>query len=135
MEHRLWAIEQRKNVLRTDESKSDLFDSKRRIFVRREKGKQAVVSCIVPTVKHGGGSSGLSIIDDNFVLQDNDPRDTSRLCREYLPAVDRESDIKIITWLPKSADLNLIELLWEELHRSKTKSTNFQCCVMEVIEL
>ncbi|CAK9824990.1 Transposable element Tc1 transposase [Anthophora retusa] len=54
--HKDWVLEDWKKVLWTDESKFEVFGSKRRKFVRRSAGERAIESCISPTVKHGGGS-------------------------------------------------------------------------------
>lgn len=54
--HQNWTIEQWKNVLWTDESKFQLFNTNRRVFVRRFAGERFSKPCLVPTVKHGGGS-------------------------------------------------------------------------------
>lgn len=54
--HQNWTLEDWHKVLWTDESKFELFGSRRRIFVRRSLGERAREQCIVPTVKHGGGS-------------------------------------------------------------------------------
>lgn len=55
-EHENWTMEQWKSVLWTDESKFEIFGSKRRQFVRRKPGERFKSKCIAPTVKHGGGS-------------------------------------------------------------------------------
>jgi len=55
-EHQDWTEEQWKTVLWTDESKFELFGSHRRTYVRRRPGERFHHECIVPTVKHGGGS-------------------------------------------------------------------------------
>lgn len=55
-DHEHWNINQWSKVLFTDESKFDLFSSKRRVFVRRLPGERMNQGCVVPTVKHGGGS-------------------------------------------------------------------------------
>lgn len=55
-DHESWDTNQWARVLFTDESKFDLFGNKRRVFVRRLVGERMNPSCIVPTVKHGGGS-------------------------------------------------------------------------------
>lgn len=55
-EHRNWTLEQWKNVLWTDESKFEVFGQSRRVFVRRSATERMLPECIVPTVKHGGGS-------------------------------------------------------------------------------
>lgn len=54
--HRDWTEEDFKKVLWTDESKFELFGSKRRIYVRRNAQEKMMPDCVVPTVKHGGGS-------------------------------------------------------------------------------
>ena len=43
-------------VLWTDESKFEVFGSKRRTFVHRFVGQKILAEFIVPTVNHGGGS-------------------------------------------------------------------------------
>ena len=54
--HVHWTLEDWKKVLFTDESKFELFGSNRRIYVRRRKHERYLAACLVPTVKHGGGS-------------------------------------------------------------------------------
>lgn len=54
--HRDWTEEDFKKVLWSDESKFEIFGSKRRIFVRRSAEEKMIPQCVVPTVKHGGGS-------------------------------------------------------------------------------
>ncbi|CAK9796236.1 Transposable element Tc1 transposase [Anthophora quadrimaculata] len=55
--HKDWTLDQWKKVLWTDESKFEIFGSNRRMFVRRRTGERLLDSCIVPTVKHGGGNT------------------------------------------------------------------------------
>jgi transposase len=55
-EHIDWTIEQWKSVLWTDESKFQLFGSNRRQYVRRKPNERYIPQCVLPTVKHGGGS-------------------------------------------------------------------------------
>ena len=54
--HRNWTSEEWKSVLWTDESKFEIFGSNRRVFVRRREGERMRSTCVVPTIKHGGGS-------------------------------------------------------------------------------
>lgn len=55
-EHRRWTIAEWKKVLWSDESKFEIFGNKRKIYVRRKVNERFSKNCIVPTVKHGGGS-------------------------------------------------------------------------------
>lgn len=55
-EHKDWTVEQWQKVLWTDESIFRLFGSSRRVFVRRSTNERMLPQCIVPTIKHGGGS-------------------------------------------------------------------------------
>ena len=48
--HKQW-----KYILWSDESKFEIFGSNRCVFVIRRVGDQMISSCMVPTVKHGGG--------------------------------------------------------------------------------
>lgn len=54
--HLNWTAEQWSRVLWTDESKFEMFGNKRRLYVRREPNERFKSNCLVPTVKHGGGS-------------------------------------------------------------------------------
>jgi len=55
-QHRHWEISDWNKVLWSDESKFEIFGSKRRVFVRRSAGERASNQCVVSSVKHGGGS-------------------------------------------------------------------------------
>lgn len=55
-EHRNWTMEQWKSVAWSDESKFELFGTKRRQFGRRKEGERFKSQCIAPTVKFCGGS-------------------------------------------------------------------------------
>lgn len=55
-EHIDWTVDQWKSVLWTDESKFQLFGSNRRQYVRRKMNERFKESCLLPSVKHGGGS-------------------------------------------------------------------------------
>lgn len=54
--HVNWGPEDWKKCLFTDESKFEIFSNKRRVYVRRGKNERMLPQCILPTVKHGGGS-------------------------------------------------------------------------------
>lgn len=55
-EHRNWTVDQWKQVMWTDESKFEIFGSKRRTYCRRRPGERHKPECIQPTTKFGGGS-------------------------------------------------------------------------------
>lgn len=55
-QHQTWSIRQWQKVLWSDESKFEIFGSHRRVYVRRRVGERMRDDCVVPTVKHGGGS-------------------------------------------------------------------------------
>lgn len=55
-DHKHWTEEDWMKVLFTDESKFEIFGTKRRVYIRRRPHEKYHKSCILPTVKHGGGS-------------------------------------------------------------------------------
>ena len=56
-EHVHWSInDQWANVLFSDESKLEIFGTKRRLLIRRFDGERYKKYCLQPTGKHGGGS-------------------------------------------------------------------------------
>ena len=55
-EHQNWTVEDWKRVLWTDESKFELFGTRRRVYIRRSSSEKMLPECTVSTVKHGGGS-------------------------------------------------------------------------------
>ena len=54
--HKNWSAEQWKSVLWSDESKFEIFGTKRRQYVRRRNGEQFKDMSLQPTIKYGGGS-------------------------------------------------------------------------------
>lgn len=56
LKHRNWTQAQWEKVLWTDESKFEVFGTKRRQYVRRSSSEKMLPECVLPTVKHGGGS-------------------------------------------------------------------------------
>ena len=54
--HKDWTIEQWNKFLWIDESKFEIFESNKRVSVRRRVSERAAAPCIIPTLKHGGSS-------------------------------------------------------------------------------
>ena len=55
-QHQNWTAADWRKVLWSDESKFEIFGSKRRVFVRRFPNERVAEYCTVGSVKHGGGS-------------------------------------------------------------------------------
>jgi transposase len=78
--------------------------------------------------------SGLRLGGRGFVLQqDNDPKHTSNLCKNYLKSKVDDGTLKILEWPSQSPDLNPIELLWEEMDREIKKRKPSSLAALEQI--
>jgi transposase len=52
-----------------------------------------------------------------YFQQDNDPKHSSILCRNYTTQEAVQNNFAVMTWPPQSPDLSPIELLWDEVDR------------------
>ena len=61
---------------------------------------------------------GLCFVGSSFIFkQDNDPKHTSRLCKDYLTRKESDGMMCQMTWPPQSPDQNQIEMVWDEMDR------------------
>ena len=66
--------------------------------------------------------SGRRLIGDNFVFQeDDDPKQSSNYCRNYLRRKKAAGVWTVMNWPSQSTDLNPIEQIWELIDRKLDK--------------
>ena len=79
---------------------------------------------------------GRRLIGANFLLpQDNDPKHSSKLYKNYLGKKQSADILSILERPAQSPDLSPMELLWEQLDRMvRKKCPSSQCNLWEVLQ-
>ncbi|XP_069612679.1 transcriptional adapter 2-alpha isoform X2 [Ranitomeya imitator] len=95
-------------------------------WLKRQAAIDAGLHQIAPIISSSGrrsappldltGLPGTEKLNDKE-KEDNDPKHTSRLCKDYLTKKESDGVLRQITWSPQSPDLNPIEMVWGELDR------------------
>ena len=58
----------------------------------------------------------MQLVSQGFVLmQANDSKHASKLCQRYVKSKEEQHVFQLMSWQVQSADLNPIELVWNEL--------------------
>ena len=66
---------------------------------------------------------GTELIGERFVFQqDNNPKHTAKVVKQYLNEKQEEGLLKVMTWPPQSPDCNPTDLLWDHLDREVRKT-------------
>lgn len=66
--------------------------------------------------------SGTRLIGNNFILQqDNDPKHTARLVKNYLTQLEEDGVLRTMVWPPQSPDMNIIEHVWVHLDQKRAE--------------
>ncbi|CAK9799193.1 Transposable element Tc1 transposase [Anthophora plagiata] len=139
--YRNWTVEDWSKIIWSDESDIEIFGTPGAQFVHRRPGEAFRPDCILPTVKHGGGSvmiSGCMFASGKEILQVSVAKIFGRAESEYLFQQDnapchksrrsiqwfRENGIRLFEWPAQPPDLSPIENLCRML---KLKLSKYKC--------
>ena len=77
-----------------------------------EKYRQILIHHAIP--------SGRRMIGPKFILQqDNDPKHTAKVIKNYLQCKEEQEVLEVMAWPPQSPDLSIIESVWDNMKRQK----------------
>ena len=77
-----------------------------------EKYRQILIHHAIP--------SGRRMIGPKFILQqDNDPKHTAKVIKNYLQRKEEQEVLEVMAWPPQSPDLSIIQSVWDNMKRRK----------------